>query len=84
MLCEKCVLLVNNLNNKKYGIKINKIFYSSGNGVIQTNPSKMLDMEEQFVSSYFKNSGYKSKLNNGCCKECCNDDELIDEEDEDG
>ena len=46
----------------------------------------MLDMEEQFVSSYFKNSGYKSKLNNICCEECCNndDDELLDEDDEDG
>jgi|TARA_A100001015_G_scaffold216354_1_gene242978 hypothetical protein len=63
-LCEKCVLGVNDIQNKS-GIKIKKIYYTTGNGceVIKTTPNKMLQLEHQHITSYYRNHKYKSRLN---------------------
>jgi len=73
-LCERCVIGVNKIQETS-GIKIKKIYYTTGEGEIleKTTPTKMLYMENQHISSYYKNNGYKSKLGNknhficGCC-----------------
>lgn len=78
-LCEKCVLMVNKLSIKT-GIKINKIYYSLNNDtMIKTNIENLINSEDQHISSYFKNSGYKSHLIDCDC--CDEDDEEDDDED---
>jgi len=61
-LCEKCVIGVNNIS-KKTGIKIKKIFYTDNDGgLIKTTPYKMMNLKEQHITAYYKNTNYKRKL----------------------
>lgn len=63
-LCENCVLSVNNFS-KNSGIKIKKIYYSNHQGEIEkTSLHKLINDKNQHISSYYRNHGYKSKLNN--------------------
>lgn len=67
-LCERCVVAVNNI--KKSGIKINKIYYSNDDGTLtSTNITKLLDMDDHWVSKYYRQNNYKPQL--GCCSDCC-------------
>lgn len=62
-LCEQCVLRVYNLSSTS-GIKIKYIFYSDENGnIIKSSPSKLFNRNDQHITSYLKNRGYKSILN---------------------
>ena len=82
--CEKCIIMLKNLELNS-GIKISKIIYTTENGsIIQTNLQKLLSMNDHHISSYYKNTGYVSHLNNNCnCDDCddCDDEE---DDDEDG
>ena len=61
-LCEKCVLSVYNIS-KNTGIKIKKIFYTDKSGqLIKTNPYKMMHLESQHITAYYKNTKYKRIL----------------------
>jgi len=61
-LCERCVLAMNNLPNKT-GIKIKKIYYSNESGdLVKTSVSKMMNMDDHFMSSFYRNNGYTSCL----------------------
>jgi glycine cleavage system protein P-like pyridoxal-binding family len=66
-LCERCVVAVNNV--KKSGIKINKIYYSNDDGTLtSTNITKLLEMNDHWVSRYYRKTNYKPQL--GCCSDC--------------
>jgi hypothetical protein len=61
-LCERCVLAMNDLPNKT-GIKIKKIYYSNESGeLVKTSVSKMMNMNDHFMSSFYRNNGYTSCL----------------------
>ena len=61
-LCEKCVLGINSLSERT-GIKIKKIFYTDKSGqLIKTNPYKMMHLESQHITAYYKNTKYKRIL----------------------
>ena len=66
-LCEKCVMLVNNISHSS-GIKIKNVYYSDENGdIIKTTPSKLYNSDDNHITGYYKNRGYKPVL---LCQPC--------------
>lgn len=76
-VCKNCLDNIL-LSSKRTGIKIKKIFYSNKSGnIIKSTPTRMLNDDDIFVSSFYNTKGFnsiyekiKAKRNNHVCIPC--------------